>query len=157
LAIVQAAAYINKNDIKLSRYLSLLGKQDAAVIDLLSEQFEDDHRYSNVKNPVATTWLISFKQILHRDPLAADYLSFMACIDPKHIPKSLLLQESPGKKETDAIGTLTAYSFITKQLDGHFFDLHRLVHLATRNWLLQEKRLAYWIGIAISRVDAAFP
>jgi hypothetical protein len=61
LAIVQAAAYINKNDIGLSTYLSLLNKQDAAVIDLLSEQFEDDYRYSNVKNPVATTWVISFK------------------------------------------------------------------------------------------------
>jgi hypothetical protein len=68
-----------------------------------------------------------------------------------------MIQESPGKRETDAIGTLTAYSFITKQLAGHFFDLHRLVHLKTRHWFLQEKRLDHWMGIAMSRVDAAFP
>jgi hypothetical protein len=80
LAIVQAAAYINKNDIKLSRYPSLLGKQDVAAVDRLSEQFEDDHIYSNVKNPVATTWLISFKQILHQDPKGEDF----TCIITSH-------------------------------------------------------------------------
>jgi hypothetical protein len=64
--------------------------QEEAVIDLLSEEFEDDRRYDSIKNPVAMTWLISFEQIRHRDPLAADYLSFMACIDPKDIPQSLL-------------------------------------------------------------------
>lgn len=60
LAIVQAAAYINENGITLSDYLSLLENQEQDAIDLLSEEFEDDWRYRNVKNPVATTWLISF-------------------------------------------------------------------------------------------------
>jgi hypothetical protein len=41
-------------------------------IDLLNEEFEDDGRYYNIKNPVTTTWLISFQRIRHRDPLAAD-------------------------------------------------------------------------------------
>src|SRR3954451_3455219 len=68
LAIVQAAAYINENRITLADYLSLLADQEEEVIDLLSEEFEDDRRYHNVKNPVATTWLISFDQIWHRDP-----------------------------------------------------------------------------------------
>jgi hypothetical protein len=62
------------------------------VIKLLSEHFEDDSRYRDndryvkAKNPVATTWLISFEQIRLRDPLAADYLSFMACVDSKNVP-----------------------------------------------------------------------
>jgi hypothetical protein len=63
-------------------HLSLLADQEEAVIDLLSEEFEDNGRNDNTKNPVATTLLISFEQIRHRNPLAADYLSFMACIDP---------------------------------------------------------------------------
>jgi hypothetical protein len=106
LAIVQAAAYINENRITLADDLSLLADQEEEVIDLLSEEFEDDGRYHNVKNPVATTWLISFEQIRYRDPLAADYLSFMVCIDPKDIPQSLLPAGVSRKRETDAIGTL---------------------------------------------------
>jgi hypothetical protein len=45
LAIVQAAAYINENGITFSAYLSLLKDQEQDVIDLLSEDFEDDGRY----------------------------------------------------------------------------------------------------------------
>ncbi|OAA61263.1 Heterokaryon incompatibility [Niveomyces insectorum RCEF 264] len=60
------------------------------VIDLLSTEFEDEGRYVDIQNPVATTWLISFEQIRQRDPLAADYLSFAACVDAKDIPLSLL-------------------------------------------------------------------
>jgi hypothetical protein len=88
LAIVQAAAYINENGIVLADYLSLLEDQEEDVIDLLGEEFEDDGRYRNVKNPVAKTFLISFEQIRHRDPLAADFLSFIACIDSKDVPQS---------------------------------------------------------------------
>jgi hypothetical protein len=86
LAIVQAAAYINENTIALRNYLSLLNEQEGDMIELLSEGFKDDWRYPSMKNLVATTWLISFEQTGHRDSLAADYLSFMACIDRKDIP-----------------------------------------------------------------------
>jgi hypothetical protein len=55
LAIIQAVAYINENGIEFADYLSLLEGQEVEVIDLLSEEFEDDWRYHNVKNPVATT------------------------------------------------------------------------------------------------------
>ena len=58
LAIVQAAAYINKNDITLSKYLVLLEEKEQDVIELLAEDFEDEGRYRDSKNPVATTWLI---------------------------------------------------------------------------------------------------
>ncbi|KAH8588759.1 hypothetical protein B0O99DRAFT_524437 [Bisporella sp. PMI_857] len=157
LAIVQAAAYINENKIAFVDYLSLLADQEKAVIDLFSEEFEDDGRYNNIKNPVATTWLISFEQIRHRDPLAADYLSFMACIDPKDIPQSLLPAGVSRKKEIDAIGTLAAYSFIIKRAADLAFDLHRLVHLATRNWLREKDLIALWTEQAIIRLEEVFP
>ncbi|KAF2185423.1 hypothetical protein K469DRAFT_687786 [Zopfia rhizophila CBS 207.26] len=67
LAIVQAAAYINKNVISLADYLSLLAEQEQDVINLLSKEFKDDGRYRNIKNLVATTWLISFNQVQRRD------------------------------------------------------------------------------------------
>lgn len=135
LAITQAAAYINKNGIAFVDYLSLLTDQEEAVIDLLSEQFEDDRRYDNIKNLIATTWLISFEQIRHRDPLAADYLLFMACVDPKGIPQSLLPVGPSWKKAMDAIGTLDAYSFIIKR---------------PGTWLL------IFIGLSISRHGTGF-
>ena len=157
LAIVQAAAYINENGIALSDYLLLLEDQEEEVIDLLSEEFEDHGRYRDVKNPVATTWLISFEQIRHRDPLAAEFLSFIACIDPKDVPQSLLPPRPSRKKEIDAIGTLDAYSFISRRSLDLALDVHRLVHLATRSWLRKEALLAQWTGRVITRLEGVFP
>ncbi|KAF2253361.1 HET-domain-containing protein [Trematosphaeria pertusa] len=157
LAIVQAAAYINENAISLADYLSLLAEQEEEVIDLLSEDFEDDWRYRDINNPVATTWLISFDQIRQRDRLAADYLSLMACIEPKDIPQSLLPPGVSRKKEVDAIGILTAYSFVHIGPADECLDLHRLVHLATRNWLRKEELLAQSTERAILRLSEVFP
>ncbi|KAK0644374.1 hypothetical protein B0T16DRAFT_460436 [Cercophora newfieldiana] len=154
LAIVQAAAYVNANGITLKEYLSLLDDQEEEIIDLLSQDFEDETRYPDVDNPVATTWLISFEQIRQRDPLAADYLCLMSCVEPKNIPQALLPAGSSKKKEIDALGTLQAYSFVTK---GHtsclaLLAMHRLVHLATRNWLRKEGALTSWQQKAAARL-----
>ena len=83
---------------------SRIRKEEA--IDLLSEHFEDNSRYRGVKNPVATTWLISFEQIRLFDPLAAEYLSFIACVDSKDVPQSMLPPGLSPKMKTAAIGTL---------------------------------------------------
>ncbi|KAI9771206.1 MAG: hypothetical protein M1839_002865 [Geoglossum umbratile] len=157
LAIVQAAAYINGNGITLSDYLALLAEQEEDVIDLLSEEFEDDWRYRNVKNPVTTTWLISFEQIQRANPLAAEYLSFIACIEPRDVPQSLLPPAQSRKKEMDAIGTLAAYSFLSRRSADPSLDLHRLVHLATRNWLRREESLSRWTNKAVARLEETFP
>ena len=96
-------------------YLSLLEDQEQNVVELLSENFEDEGRYRDSKNPVATTWLISFEHIKRIDPLAAKYLSLMSCVDTKDIPQSLLPRANSLKEETDAIGTLNAYSFVSRR------------------------------------------
>ncbi|KAH8660895.1 kinesin light chain 3 [Tricladium varicosporioides] len=157
LAIVQAAAYINVNGIAVADYLSLLNEQEEDIIELLSEDFEDTGRYSNVENPVATTWLVSFEQIRRQDPLAADYLSLMSCLDPKGIPQSFLPPGKSRKKEIDAIGMLDAYSFISRRSADQAFDLHRLVHLAMRSWLQKENLLIQTTGRAILRLEEVFP
>lgn len=61
LAIVQAAVYINENDISLFDYLLLLRGQETDAAELLSEEFLDDGRYSETQNPVLTTWWILFQ------------------------------------------------------------------------------------------------
>ena len=157
LAIVQASAYINENGISIADYVSLLAEKDKSTIELLSEDFEDDGRYRNIKNPVATTWLISFEQISQKDTLAAEYLSFMACIEPKDIPESLLPIAPSRKKQLDAIGTLNAYSFVNKRPGGSVLDLHRLVHIATRKWLIENGQMAEWTSKTIIRLAEIFP
>ena len=157
LAIAQAAAYINKNGIAFADYLLLLKDHKESAVKILSEDFKDEARYQDAKNPVATTWLISFNQIRHHDPLAAEYLSIMSCIDPKDIPQSLLPPAKSRKAEVDAIGTLNAYSFVSRQSAGQSLDLHPLVHIATRNWLTKENSLARWEAKAIARLEEVFP
>ncbi|KAF5857978.1 hypothetical protein ETB97_005009 [Aspergillus alliaceus] len=157
LAISQAAAYINENEILLSEYLSLLGKQERSIIEMLSEEFEDDGRYAEIRNPVATTWWISFLQIRQLDELAADYLSFMACIDPRVIPHSILPPAPSAKKQAEALGLLKAYSFISSQARDGLFSLHRLVHLATRNWMRINKILDSWVERVTCQLDDVFP
>ena len=144
LAITQAAAYINRNKISISTYLELLRDTEDSMIAVLSRDFQDNYRYKESKNPVAATWLISFAQIRNQDPLAADLLSFMSCIEPKAIPRSILPDQGPEESAIHAIGTLSGYSFITEREDGKSYDLHRLVHLATRNWVREEGLTAMW-------------
>ncbi|KIV99978.1 uncharacterized protein PV09_08488 [Verruconis gallopava] len=157
LAIVQAAAYINENTTTLKDYLLLLKEQEGDVIELLSEEFEDEWRYQSTKNPVAVTWQISFERVRSRDLLAAEYLSFMACMHWKDIPHSVLPEGPSRKKELEALGTLKAYSFIVQRGEKMAYDLHRLVHLATRSWLREEGILARYNQVAIERLDEVFP
>ena len=57
----------------------------------------------------------------------------------------------------DAIGTLDAYSFIIRRPADVALNLHRLVHLATRNWLRKEELLNQWTERAILRLEEVFP
>ncbi|KAG7009655.1 hypothetical protein G7Y79_00002g007700 [Physcia stellaris] len=157
LAIAQAAAYINENIIDVADYLALLGCQEEEAIELLTEDFEDDARYFDMKDSVATTWLISFQRIQQRDSLAAGYLSFMACIDHKDVPQLLLPPGPSRKKEMDSIGTLSDYSFVIRQSEDLALDLNRLVHLTVRNWLRTQNLLAQWTRRAVERLEEVFP
>lgn len=115
LAIVQAVAFLNENDVQISEYISLYKDTEENRLDLLSQDFEDQSRYWETKNPVAITWYISFEQIQKQDPLAADYLSFMACVARESIPTSLLLSGRSTITQKKAIGTLTAYAFVASR------------------------------------------
>ncbi|OJD25604.1 hypothetical protein ACJ73_03029 [Blastomyces percursus] len=158
LAITQAVAYINRNRIEqLSDYIQLLEEQESEVVELLSEDFQDKWRYKDIQNPVATTWLISFQQIQHLNELAADYLSYTACVNPRDIPQSILPQPTSKKKRIEAIGLLKAYSFVSEQAGSNCISLHRLVHLATRNWMRKNHHFVQWIFKTADRLDGVFP
>ncbi|KAL4766883.1 hypothetical protein BDW60DRAFT_172255 [Aspergillus nidulans var. acristatus] len=155
LAITQASAYIIENNISLSDYLALLQEQEEDAVELLSEDFRDPGRYKDIQNAVLTTWLISFNQIQHQNQAAADYLSFMACINPRNIPRSLLPSQSTKKQTVDALGLLNAYSFTNSQDTS--ISMHQLVHIATRNWLKKNGLFSYWIQKVADQIQEEFP
>ncbi|KAL3462770.1 hypothetical protein BJX64DRAFT_287980 [Aspergillus heterothallicus] len=155
LAITQASAYIIVNGVSLRTYFALLQEQEHDAVQLLSEDFRDSARYQEAQNPVITTWLISFKQIKRQNPRAADYLSFMAMVNPRNIPLSLLPIRKMEKRHLDALGLLDAYSFITRQ--DTEINMHRLVHIATRNWLRQKGLFGHWIEKVATRLESIFP
>ncbi|KAH8705526.1 hypothetical protein BGW36DRAFT_435391 [Talaromyces proteolyticus] len=140
LAIAQAAAYINMNhhSVDISQYLSILEMTGEDQVELLSRDFNDDARYAHQKNPIVTTWLVSFEQIREQKPLAADYLAHMCFFEPKNIPLSLLPPAPTKMKHLEAIACLHNYSFISKRTN-EIIDMHRLVHLTMRNWLNKNK------------------
>jgi hypothetical protein len=86
LAITQAAAYININAMSISEYSRLLQSTDEDLVYLMSTEIRDSTRYEQSSSAVATTWIVSFKQILERDAIAADLLQYISCIEWKGIP-----------------------------------------------------------------------
>ncbi|KAL2199556.1 hypothetical protein P885DRAFT_29928, partial [Corynascus similis CBS 632.67] len=157
LAIKQASAYMAKTGITTAQYLNYCQSGNERLIELLGKDFEDRTRYKSTRNPVATTWLISFRHISRDNLLAAQYLRFMSFLAEKEIPKSLL---PPGKSDLEAdeaIGTLKAYAFITERPGQESYDIHRLVRLAMRNWLAEEGELQACATTLIQHLDKVFP
>ncbi|KAH7378665.1 kinesin light chain 1 [Pyrenochaeta sp. MPI-SDFR-AT-0127] len=163
LALVQAAAFMINNDVSVSTYLSLL--QDAgAEIELFNERFEDPSRYEELDSTIAKTWHVSFDQMRKQDPLAAEYFSFMACIDRVNIPQSILPLGASAVQHAKALGTLTGYAFITERLQTgqepnreRIFDMHRLVHIASIWWLERHNERAAWVDTAMTRLQELVP
>jgi Tfp pilus assembly protein PilF len=157
LAISQAAAYINTKQVPLAEYVKLLHGTQQDIVSLMSKEFRDNTRYAGSQNAVATTWLISFDQIRKSDNAAADLLSFISCIEPKGIPQSLFPDSESTAQLVDAIGTLCSYAFLTRREDSKVFDMHGLVHLATRIWVQREGLTATTGKKAIRHIATVFP
>jgi tetratricopeptide (TPR) repeat protein len=156
LAIMQAAAYLNAKSSTITEYLRIYEESSDNIIKLLSKDFEDIRRYPGMKNPVATTWLISFEKIRVRDPLAADYMAFISCIKEKDIPRELLPPASDFDK-TEALGTLKAFGFIKEHVSGKSYDMHRLVHTAMQNWLKLKDEWRSWNQKSLRQISNIFP
>ncbi|KAI8716606.1 PNPLA domain-containing protein [Fusarium sp. LHS14.1] len=135
LAIAQAAAYLNRNLVTIDRYLELLQGTEQEVASLLSRDFHDRTRYTESKNAVATTWWVSFNQIVAEDCVAADLLRFISRIEAKAIPLSILPRGESMEQLTYSVGTLCAYTFLLPRDGQDIYDMHSLVHLATRLWV----------------------
>ena len=158
LALVQAASFITQNNVTVGRYLQLYRQSDSTKIQLLSDNFEDEGRDALSKNPIATTWSVSFEYIKEQDTQAADLLSFISMLANEGVPEFLLPHGTDPVKFEKAIGTLHAFSFISTryiELDNsqhRCFDFHRLVRVAMRNWLTMNRRFDNWLAQAIEEL-----
>ncbi|KAJ4129122.1 hypothetical protein NW768_007655 [Fusarium equiseti] len=138
LALKQAASFMQKSKTMPLIYLQLCQSSDESFLKLLTKDFTDKTRSQvldydvQAENAVARTWLISFNQL---DSTAGHILKFLCFLSEKDIPISILPPEYTNLELMEAIGVLQSYAFITVKEDGQFLDMHRLVRLATRNWL----------------------
>ncbi|KAH8753288.1 hypothetical protein F5883DRAFT_632842 [Diaporthe sp. PMI_573] len=157
LAIVQAAAYLNCNPhLTIQRYIDLLHGTDKDVVSLMTQEFPDDTRYRGVGNAVATTWIVSFTQIQQTDPAAYKLLSFLSCVEPKAIPQSLFPRMESQQDQESAIGTLVGFAFLARLRNNDVYDMHSLVHLATRVWIEKEARTQETMLSALNDMDTVF-
>jgi tetratricopeptide (TPR) repeat protein len=141
LAITQAAAFMSKRRRTISQYLELYRKSDSARVRMLSYEFSDHARQYNSMESVAKTWIISFESIRRGNPRSADLLSLMCCFDRHTIPSALLYEEEEDILDfEDAVSVLCAFSLIESDEAGTSFDMHNLVQLATKLWLIDEKK-----------------
>ncbi|RSL85799.1 hypothetical protein CDV31_016508 [Fusarium ambrosium] len=108
LAIRQASAYMLKTGMLAAAYLKHCRSSDARLVKLLSRDFEDRGRYDAIKNPVATTWLISFEHVSRDSPQAIKYLQFMCFLVQRDIPMSLLPSAEDELEADEAVGILEA-------------------------------------------------
>ncbi|KAF9777535.1 hypothetical protein IL306_004392 [Fusarium sp. DS 682] len=157
LAITQAAAYLNENQISLTEYLQLFENTDRDRIELLSAKFQDDTRYEQSQDPVATTWFISFNQIRKADELASRIMMFLAYVEPKTVPQSMLPEGESQQQLTRAIGMLCGYRFLDRRGSSEVFDMHSLVHLAIRSWVAENDSQKEQRQAAIARLSKVFP
>ena len=168
LALIQAISYITENETTVVRYLNNYHSSDASKIRLLSENFEDDIRDPELKNPVAATWVVTFEYMKKHNSVAADTLCLMSMFNAQAVPESILssaIQDETGNLLMErALGVLQGYSMISlrhsgtilREKQGRSFDLHRLVRLVTRNWLTMTNTFDYWTAKAIETLSTSY-
>ncbi|RWA07116.1 hypothetical protein EKO27_g7979 [Xylaria grammica] len=168
LALAQASAFIQEKSITVDAYLELLNESDQHLINLLSEEFETVGRDSGATHAVAATLSLSFEQIERQDALASELLSLMSLFDRQGIPMEFLsdfIKRREGHSHQEnvhnvqlvkALGVLKAYSLVTEKKDNDF-DMHRLVQLATRKWLVAKETMSRFAGEALLTISHCYP
>ncbi|KAH6973012.1 hypothetical protein BKA56DRAFT_646039 [Ilyonectria sp. MPI-CAGE-AT-0026] len=167
LALAQAAAFIQGNSITIGEYIKLLDDSDVALVDRLSEPFNTVGRDSETPRSVTATWIISFEMIEQQDSFTSNILSFISLLDRQAIPKEFItaycfkaqpqgLNAIDAAKLTKSLGLLRAFSFILKE-KNETVDMHRLVQLVTRKWLLVKGTMVGFAQHALITVAIAYP
>src|SRR5260221_659485 len=136
LALDQAGAYIGETGCSLLEYIQLYHKHRK---ELLARRSERQKPYTDYKESVATTWLISFSRVEQQCPAAAKLLDLCAFLHPDAIPEDILLEGTylentemhpiveSALQLNQACEVLLRYSLIRRNADAQLFSIHRLV------------------------------
>ncbi|KAK6523159.1 hypothetical protein TWF694_006054 [Orbilia ellipsospora] len=179
LAVAQIAGYFNENfRAEVSQYLSELRhvKHEAVQVEKRGEfsrnrpeqQSGASPTFGSTAsgtetsvNPAILTCLVSFRYFKNqqgfdekfqkRNRLAADYLSFMSCLSPNNIPRSILPAATSNEQE-NAIALLVRLSFIRVRNNSNI-DIHLSVHSVIRRKLSDEGRFDEWVRKVVERLD----
>ena len=132
LALSQAGAYINQNNLTIKDYLSLYDTEKDKLLSNKTMPAMDKHE------PVYITWDLSIEK-LKREKLGdkvLEMLNLIACCYPEYVPNKLLAQYLYNKTDNESIiklnellTLLRKYSLIKNSSDT--ISIHRLVH----SWL----------------------
>lgn len=149
----------------MDKYLELLGYDETQLAYFLSKDFETGGRDPETPHAVAKTLSLSLKQIEERQPLAFELLLLMSLLDRQNIPLLILQGYCFGVRESaetlteiqliEGIGILKAFSFISETTDENY-DMHRLVQVITRGWLMAQGSMARFASHASSALVAVF-
>jgi tetratricopeptide (TPR) repeat protein len=159
LALEQAGAYCEAEQLPLAGYLELLHRNAA---ELFAEGQPVDYTHT-----VATNWTLGVDKAAGRSPQAPDLLRLFAYLGPEELPWDLLAPalaeqpELPGALAgiavgglDRALGALARFSLVRRA--GDEVVAHRLVQQVVRDQL-DEQTATGWAGAAVRLVLAAWP
>lgn len=167
-------------------YLDLLNQHGESTLILLDRDFQDLRRDREATNAIGVTWQISFEHFRQARPSAAELLGLMSFFDRQAIHESLIRNRQEGAhtgsaeqsdetisfrpehEGTDFVAAaddgfeedvvmLRSYSFIAMTTDADTFGMHRLVQLATRQWLRAQGLESRWRGQFVANLEVAMP
>jgi tetratricopeptide (TPR) repeat protein len=149
IMLEQAGAFIAKRRLTFAQYLEQWRSKRDEVLAWF------DATVTGYPRAVAVTWQTSAAQLSEG---ARRLLERLAWLAPEKVPESLLDVPTPGAEAEslrDAYDDLAAYSLVTRDAEGPFFLVHRLVQDVTRLSLSGESRQRGLIE-ALDWVNAAF-
>lgn len=162
LALEQARAYIEATGCGLARYRQLYEEYRK---QLLREVPKNSRLRKEYKESVATTWLISFKQIEQQSGVASDALKLCAYLAPDGIAEDIILK---GAEKLDAglhqiAGNEFQFNDICKVLLNYslikrsagVLSIHRLIQAVLQD-RMDEKEQQFWAEQAVRAVQHAF-
>jgi tetratricopeptide (TPR) repeat protein len=151
LAIAQIAAYINREKINLSQFIYLLEGHESKIKGIGGEIEE---RYKDSNDFRENALILTIQQIQQQNQLAADYISFMACMDPDIIPQSLLPPAKP-EKRAEIIGLLKDSNIIQETVQG-YYTIHRSIRRIIRDRMKSAQQFRQQILKAADRLREVF-
>jgi tetratricopeptide (TPR) repeat protein/transcriptional regulator with XRE-family HTH domain len=150
LALDQAGAYIEVNQLSLAEYLELFQSSQMRLLD--EQASHSDHPSS-----VAKTFALAFEQLERNNPAAAELLTVCAFLAPEAIPETFFIDGAKHLGPTfeklaadpfafrTAIKALLTYSLIQRNAANRTITIHRLVQVvlkerlsgvAQRTWII---------------------